>query len=267
MNQISILGCGWLGLPLAQSLIRKGFSIKGSTTSDAKISDLEKHGIQPYKVDVGPAKVHGKLQDFLAKSEILIVNFPPKIKTSNYNDFVFKIETLIPYIESAGILKVIFTSSTSVYGDNDAFVNEKSTPNPDTASGKQLLLAEKALQSSNVFQTTVIRFGGLIGSDRHPITSLAGRNEVENPSAPINLIHLDDCIGIIERVIDHGYWGEILNGVAPFHPSREEYYQKKATERNLPLPNFSQKTTHQGKTVLSEKIQEELGYLFKVNPL
>ena len=31
METISILGCGWLGLPLADYLIGKGYELKGST--------------------------------------------------------------------------------------------------------------------------------------------------------------------------------------------------------------------------------------------
>lgn len=50
MKPISILGCGWLGLPLAKSLLEKGFSVKGSTTSIKKIALLEKFGIHPHIV-------------------------------------------------------------------------------------------------------------------------------------------------------------------------------------------------------------------------
>ena len=42
MNQrISILGCGWLGLPLAVELISKGYKVNGSTTSMTKVRELE----------------------------------------------------------------------------------------------------------------------------------------------------------------------------------------------------------------------------------
>lgn len=32
MPTVSILGCGWLGLPLAEQLLAEGYSVKGSTT-------------------------------------------------------------------------------------------------------------------------------------------------------------------------------------------------------------------------------------------
>ncbi|MFN9115334.1 MAG: SDR family NAD(P)-dependent oxidoreductase, partial [Bacteroidota bacterium] len=90
---------------------------------------------------------------------------------------------------------------------------------------------------------------------------------IENPKAPINLIHLDDCIGIIERIIEQEFWGEILNGVTPFHPSREDYYQQKAAEKNLPLPEFDHQLLSRGKTISSSKVENILKYQFKVKSL
>ena len=52
MKQISILGCGWLGLPLAKSLLEKGFSVKGSTTSLEKISVIENSGIDAFHIEM-----------------------------------------------------------------------------------------------------------------------------------------------------------------------------------------------------------------------
>ena len=63
-------------------------------------------------------------------------------------------------------------SSTSVYGDSFPIVEitEETKPNPDTESGKQLVIAETLFVQSNPhFKTTVIRFGGLLGDDRHPV--------------------------------------------------------------------------------------------------
>ena len=48
MKVVSVIGCGWLGFPLAKLLINKGFSVKGSTTQQEKISLLENAGIEAY---------------------------------------------------------------------------------------------------------------------------------------------------------------------------------------------------------------------------
>jgi nucleoside-diphosphate-sugar epimerase len=267
MRKISILGCGWLGLPLAQQLIGKGFDVKGSTTSEHKIAELKSAKIIPFQIEMADNEIIGDIDGFLEESEILVINIPPKMRSSTNNDYSSKIQSIIPFVKSSTVSKVIFVSSTSVYQDNNELINESTAAYPETPSGKQLLDAERKLQKELDFQTTVLRFGGLIGKSRHPINSLAGRKNIENPKAPINLIHLDDCIGIIERIIEQDFWGEILNGVTPFHPSREEYYQQKAAEKNLPLPEFDHHFLSQGKTISSSKVENILKYQFKVNPL
>ena len=262
MTQISILGCGWLGLPLAKSLLQNGFLIKGSTTSLEKISLLESDGITPYLVRLEEQQISASVADFLADSQILIINIPPKLRGGSTENFVAKITTLLPFIENSTVEKVLFVSSTSVYGEDNEFVSEVTVLNPDTEGGRQLAIVENVLQKNSRFQTTILRFGGLISDDRNPVRFLSGRDNIENPDAPINLIHQDDCIGIIEKIIALNSWDETYNAVAPFHPTRQEYYTQKATELNLALPKFAALNTIVGKTILNNKVIEVLDYSF-----
>ena len=263
MRKISILGCGWLGLPLAQSLLEKGISVKGSTTSIEKISILKEKGILPFQISLLEDNIEGHVNLFLEKSEILIIDIPPKLRGNTKENFVGKIKTLVPFIEKSSVKKVIFVSSTSVYSDDNSTVTEDTFPKPDSESGKQLLEAEYLLQNNSNFKTTVLRFGGLIGKDRHPIHFLAGRKNIENPDAPINMIHQDDCIAIIEKIIELDSWNETFNAVAPYHPTRKEYYTKKALEFGLPLPEFEENKPSVGKLILSNKVASLLEYTFK----
>jgi nucleoside-diphosphate-sugar epimerase len=271
MKNISILGCGWLGLPLAKSLLDKGFLVKGSTTSIEKMTLLESNGIHAFQITLSENEIQGDLQSFLKNSEILIIDIPPKLRENSNENFVSKIQNLIPFIENSKIEKIIFISSTSVYADETSTtlsVTELTKPQPETESGKQLLKAENLLLRSTNFKTTVIRFGGLIGENRHPIHFLAGRKNIENPDAPINLIHQLDCIGIIEEILrqaqnDKLGFGEIFNAVAPFHPTRKTYYSEKALELNLLLPEFDESKPSVGKIISSEKVETVLGYHFE----
>jgi len=267
MKQISILGCGWLGLPLAKALVENGFTINGSTTSQEKVSMIEKSGIQPFLISVESKHVSGNIELFLEGSTILIIDIPPKLRGNSNEDFVGKIKKLIPFIEKSSIEKLLFISSTSVYSDVNSLVTEETIPNPETESGKQLLETEQLLQSNSNFKTTVLRFGGLIGEDRHPIRFLSGRKNLENPEAPINLIHQKDCIGIIMAILrpaqnDKLVWGDTFNAVAPFHPSRKDYYTQKAIDLNLALPEFNNEKLSLGKTILNFKINTVLNYTF-----
>lgn len=262
MKQISILGCGWLGLPLAKAILENGFSVNGSTTSREKLSILKNSGIQPFLIVLSENKIDGDLTLFLENSKILIIDVPPKLRGSEKENFVSKIKNLIPFIEKSTVENVLFISSTSVYGENNSMVTEETTPQPETESGIQLLQTEKLLQNNSNFKTTVLRFGGLIGEDRHPVRFLAGRRNLDNPNAPINLIHQKDCIGIIRAILRQNCWGDTFNAVTPFHPSRKEYYTQKAQERNLDLPEFYIENGLIGKTILNGRINTVLNYTF-----
>ncbi|RBA29784.1 SDR family oxidoreductase [Flavobacterium tibetense] len=274
MNKISILGCGWLGLPLAKSLLSKSYEVKGSTTSESKLEVLKNAGILPFQIQLEENQIIGTIEDFLKETDVLVIDIPPGLRrdfsTSLEMTFVNKIKTLIAIIEKSEIQKVIFVSSTSVYGDSFPIVEitEETKPNPDTESGKQLVIAETLLQSNSHFKTTVIRFGGLLGDDRHPVKFLAGRTNVENPDAPVNMIEREDCIGIIERALDFARddnwkWNQTFNAVAPQHPTRKEYYHKKAQILNLPLPIFAENLESKGKIISSKKVETILGYSFQ----
>ncbi|GAA6772968.1 Rossmann-fold NAD(P)-binding domain-containing protein [Flavobacterium sp. CGRL2] len=102
----------------------------------------------------------------------------------------------------------------------------------------------------------------MIGEDRHPVKFLAGKENLENPDAPVNLIHQNDCISIIEEIIKQSKWNEVFNAAAPFHPTREEYYTQKAKEQNLVLPKFSFEMSNIKKVISSEKIETILNYKF-----
>lgn len=262
MIKISILGCGWLGFPLAKALIGNGFSVKGSTTSTEKLLTLENVGIDPFLIELGEGSINGNVSEFLEGSQVLIIDIPPKLRGTTTENFVAKIKNLIPFIEKSGIKKVVFVSSTSVYADENILVTEETIANPDTESGKQLVVCEQLLQHNSHFETTALRFGGLIGEDRNPIRFLAGRTNIENPNAPINLIHQEDCIGIILKIIESNCWDETFNAVAPFHPNREDYYTQKAKEYDLELPIFAASKPSIGKTILSNKLEKVLNYQF-----
>ena len=266
MKKISILGCGWLGFPLAESLLKEGFSVNGSTTSIDKLSVIEKSRIQAYLISLSDHGTEGDIFSFLENSEILIIDIPPKLRGIEKENFVAKIEILIPFIEESSVKKVLFISSTSVYPDDDdntnSIITEDTKPQPDYESGRQLLAAELLLQNNKKFKTTVLRFGGLIGNDRHPIFYLAGRKGISNPTAPINLIHKKDCISIILKIIEKDCWDEVFNAVAPYHPKREDYYTQKAVELNLAFPEFNFSTSG-GKVIDSGKLEKMVGYEFQ----
>lgn len=248
------MGCGWLGLPLASSLVHDGYKIHGSTTTEQKFSQLIEEGIIPFKVSLKEDKIEGDISNFLQNVDVLVVNIPPKLRGSRKESYVQKIELLHREVKKSAVKKVIFVSSTSVYGDIEGDVTEETIPQPSTESGRQLLACENIFQSDSNIKATIIRFGGLIGPNRHPITMLSGRQNLSNGNAPANLIHLDDCIRIITLVITDSWWGKILNGVYPEHPSKQDYYSSEAKKRGLQVPDYKVSTFKKGKKVHSKAL-------------
>jgi len=261
-KQVSVLGCGWLGLPLAETLIQSGYTVKGSTTTSDKLTELKDKGISPYLLNLDTASAE-EITPFLQGSEVLLINIPPKLKTAatSYPD---KMRFLLPHIIAAGINKVLFVSSTSVYADAFPFsvITEDTPPNPDAENGRQILEAEQVLRASSGFKTTIVRPSGLIGGSRHPINQLAGRTGIAHPDAPINLVHRDDVVQIITAIVEREKWGEVFNAAHPHHPTRKDYYTAKALENGLAAPQFNHEAQSVGKIISSQKVTESLGIDF-----
>ncbi|MGY5352199.1 hypothetical protein ACXGQW_06515 [Wenyingzhuangia sp. IMCC45533] len=250
----SILGCGWLGLPLAKRLVSHNFIVKGSTTTITKCETLLEANIQPYVLSIDD-EIDGNLDHFL-KSDILLVNVPFRKQKAFLNTY----KQLVKQIEKSTIHHVIFISSTSVYSDVNTVVTEDSET-PVNPAKKELIDFENLFLNSQKFKTTIIRFAGLIGGNRHPGNFFKEGREVQNASAPVNLIHLEDCIGIIHQIVHQQKWNTVYNAAASTHPTKAEYY-KQATliMGKTPATFIEERDTF--KIISSQKLIEELNYQF-----
>jgi len=264
-KSIGVLGCGWLGLPLATFLIEKGYSVKGSTTSKEKMVALQSKGIKPFSIVISEDNIKGNINDFLANLGTIIINIPPKLRGAQKENYVKKIQLLYNQVKQSPIKDVIFVSSTSVYGRLEGPVTEASVPQPTTASGVQLLAAEHIFTADSDLQTTIIRFGGLIGANRHPINMLSGGKERANGNDYINLIHQDDCIGIIAYILTENWWPTLINGVYPYHPKKEKYYTAQAKKRGLPPPKYIENSNKNGKKVIPSVLMNVKEFAFKTS--
>ena len=106
MNNIGILGCGWLGLSLAINLKNKQYSVCGSRTSSKGVIEVEKKGIKGFKVILNDNKSEG-LKTFLYNLKTLIISIPPRrnFDTQNYSK---KIKQILEALDSSKIKRIIF---------------------------------------------------------------------------------------------------------------------------------------------------------------
>lgn len=263
MNRsIGIAGMGWLGLPLAQHLLFLGHKVKGSVTKLEKASMLQENGFEVYPVTLSEQGVEGSIIAFLKEIELLIVMIPPGLRRNTGADYVLKMTHFLSEIEKSNLSKCIFISSTSVYGNAQGNVSEAIQPKPETEAGRQLLQVEQLFFNAS-FKTSIIRFGGLTGGNRQPVKYLAGRTQLSGGTHPVNMIHRNDCIGIITAVIQQDAFGHIFNAVHPHHPLKKDYYTHKARELNLPPPIYNEEKEEQSKKVDSIHIGTLLDYTFQ----
>ena len=262
MQTISILGAGWLGLPLGKKLAAEGHTVKGSTTSEEKKTRLESQGLIPYVFSLGPHEIQGDFRDFF-QADLLLLNIPPGRRDPHVRThFPQKIQVLLGNLSKKASLKCIFISSTSVYGNQEGIISESNPVSPTTNSGAALVEAEELIKN-HIPQTSILRMGGLVGNERHPGRFLAGRTGISGGNDPVNLIHLEDCIGIIKALIQQDLWGETFNCVADKHPSKASYYIQAAKALNLEPPQFLSDAEKGGKCVSNQKVKEVLSYSFK----
>ncbi|RQO69638.1 NAD(P)-dependent oxidoreductase [Pedobacter sp. KBW06] len=236
IQTISVLGCGWYGLALAKKLISSGYSVKGSSTTAEKLPILSDAGIQPYLIDFQEDTAQYD-PDFF-HTDLLLISIPPKRSSGAQQAFYKKITGIAGAAQKQQVKHVIFISSTAVYGDHNTEVTELSTPQPDTASGIAMLEAEKLLMGQSTFSSTVLRFGGLIGPGRNPGRFFAGKQDIPNGQAPVNLVHLTDCLNFSLSLIKNAAFGHIYNVCSTDHPSRQDFYSKAAEVSALPIPAF-----------------------------
>lgn len=262
---IGILGCGWLGLPLAKQLVEDGYIVRGTSTQASKLKKIKQTGADAFIVRCEEDECVG-LAPFLAQTDCLIITLPPGVRANPTRRFDLVIQNVQKEIIAQGVQKVIFISSTAVYGETEGTIVESTPTAAVSTSGKQLVQCEQILQNSPAFDTSIIRFGGLVGPNRHPVFTLAKRAQIDNPMGKINFIHLEDCIELIQRCIQYFQGGSIYNGVSPYHPSRINYYTEMAKKAAIQLPPFNQQ---QGimRTISSQKAEKNLGMHFIVENL
>lgn len=262
-SKICIIGCGWLGFPLAKKFIELNYTVHGSTTSKDKLPKLNEAQIHPFLIQFSSEGVSGNLKSCLHNCQTLIVNIPPGLRKNPESDYVKQMSHFVKYIEDSSVENVLFIGSTSVYDDSeDVPIITETSPTSTEKIPKQLLAVEALFRTNKNFKTTILRFSGLFAEDRHPAKYLSGKTNLKNRDAPVNLIHRDDCINIIISVVKRHIWDLVINASTPTHPTKKDYYTSICEKLQIPIPQFDTTTISKGKIIDSSKLVQLLDYKF-----
>jgi nucleoside-diphosphate-sugar epimerase len=263
--KISILGCGWLGLPLGKFLVAKGHVVKGSTTSEQKIPLLSSVRIEPFLLQFSP-QIEVQSEDYVSQfldCETLILCIPPRAGKYGEDFHVQQIQSLIVHLKSSSIKSIIYTSSTSVYPE----LNGEMTEDDEVFENHALIKVENLLKSlpQNV---TILRCGGLMGGERMPAKYFAGKT-INTGQTPVNYVHQEDVIQIITMILEKEFWNETYNVVSPKHPMRKDVFLKNCADLGFEKPIFEEPTEPIPYKIISpQKLILRTGYEFKFsNPL
>jgi len=274
--RVLIVGCGYIGAALGSELVRRGHEVVGLRRGDSQDSELHAAGIRPVHADITRAADLRVLSDPFD----WIVNCISTGggRAEDYRRvYLAGMRNLLAWLAHRPPRRLVYTSSTSVYGQTDGSeVDEQSPAEPNSETGQILLETERALleaaQEGN-WPAVVLRLSAIYGPGRGYWLQRALRGEWSadtNAGRYLNQIHRDDVVGCIEAALQRGATGSIYNATddEPVRQSdllrwlsgrrgRAASREKSAGGGGASLRG----TSH--KRVSNRKLKEELGYRFE----
>ena len=272
--RVLIVGCGYVGLPLGVELIRQGHKVFGLRRS--AVEELKSAGITPLVADITkPETLTGLPRDF-----DWVVNCAASGGGSaeDYRRLYLQgTRILIEWLAAAPPKKFVYTSSTSVYGQNDgSLVKEGSPTEPQAETAQVLVETEKVLLEAartKQFPSVILRVAGIYGPGRGHWFKQFLRDEAKiegKGERMLNMIHLEDVIGAVMAALKNGRAGEVYNAVDDEPVSQLKFFEWLGGALDKPLPpavpedaEANRKRGVTNKKVSNRRLKMELGYQFK----
>ncbi|MBG3039053.1 SDR family oxidoreductase [Proteus mirabilis] len=260
MKRITIVGLGWLGLPLANALREAGYQVKGTKTTEDGVEAARMSGVDCCLMNLTPAIECDRDDfDYLMETDVLIITLPPSAAGGGY-DYVEGIQTLVDSAMSRHVTRVIYISSTSVYGNQSGVITEEVDIRPETQSAKMIAEVENWLHRLPLTTVDILRLAGLVGPGRHAGRFLSGKKQVKDAHQSVNLVHLDDVIFAIEQLLAQNEGGRLYNLCAPIHPKKKDFYSRVAAQLELTPPEFALEDKPPAREIDGQEICRDLGF-------
>jgi nucleoside-diphosphate-sugar epimerase len=244
MPRVLIAGCGYVGQATADLFVECGWGVEGWTYSPKSAQKLCGKAYPVRAVDISD-----KVQVADSKGEFDAVVHCASTRGGDI-DLYRQVylngarNLLDRFVEST----VVFTSSTSVYGQSDgAWVTEESATEPARETGRVLLEAEMLVLSRG---RIVVRLAGIYGPGRSALFAkfLAGEAIVDPGNDRfINQVHRDDIAAalflLLNRSIASAVERQIYNVVDDQPILQSECYHWLAKKLNRPPPALGRLTS------------------------
>lgn len=267
---VGIIGCGWLGKALAASLSEQGASVLATSSQQCNVELLHEQGINAQQLLL-PSNTKQLNQHEIFTQQCLVIAITPQFKKGQA-DYAIKVAQLVDAAKQRGLVqRIILLSSTAVYQGLEGLVDESTNLNSVEPSSVGQGSVEKAKILNTAEQTvlnfyqqgSVLRLAGLVGPDRHPGKFLLAKRTLTNSTAPVNLIHQQDAVGLILSLLTSVSPQGVFNGVSGTHVTKALYYQTAAKSLGLELPTFSaDKLLDSTRIVSGDKAKQQLDYSF-----
>jgi len=274
--RVLIVGCGYVGLPLGKELARQRHAVFGLRRSALAAAELQAAGITPLHADITRPETLAKLpRDF---DWVVNCTASGGGGADDYRKIYLEGNTnLISWLADSPLKKFTYTSSTSVYGQNDgSIVTEKSPAAPDAETSKVLVETENFLLAAaqkEKFPAVILRVAGIYGPARGRAFKQFLKNEarLEGDGARwLNMIHREDLIGVITAALSAAMPGEIFNAADNEPVSKLDFFSWLAAELKRPMPSkipaAADSWRRRGATnkrVNNAKLRADLHYTFK----
>jgi nucleoside-diphosphate-sugar epimerase len=229
-----IIGCGYIGRPLAQALIARGDTVTGWVRSAESAEELA--GVGFARVIAGSVAEENCWRSIEEKFDAVVHS-----ASSGGGGAAAYREV---YLEGARQMNLhqpqarhLFVSSTSVYGQTDgAWVDESSPANPASETSRILVEAEGEARASGAM---VLRAAGIYGPGRAALFEKFRRGDavIEGDGMRwINQVHQLDLVAAIEHLLEVGTPGQIYNACDNEPVMLRDYYAWCSETLRLPLP-------------------------------
>jgi nucleoside-diphosphate-sugar epimerase len=270
--RVLIVGCGYVGLPLAGELVRAGHEVFGVNRSPEKAAELRALGIEPLTADI----TQRAALDALPQGFDWVVNAVSSNKggLADYQRiFLEGTHHLVDWLVATPLKKYVHAGSTSVYAQTDgSLVKETSPAQPTTEMGLVLAETEQALLRAfrdRKFPAVLLRMAGIYGPGRGHLFLQYLKDEAsiaEKGQRLLNMIHRDDVIGAIIAALKSGRPGEIYNVVDDEPVPQIHFFRWLSETLGKNMPPFSQDGAGAGrkrvlthKKVSNRRLRMELG--------